>query len=441
MDTISSVGGTQSFALRNARVPRCLIDGVATDVGADELCRIDILVSTDGVITSIGSVGSPIPLGTYEVDLESNIVMPCFIDMHTHIDKGHISTRHPNPDGTFGGALQAVDEDRPARWSAEDVRRRMDFSLRCAFAHGTRCLRTHLDSMAPQHEISWPVFREMRADWRDRIELQAVCLICFEHVTDETFFNELIGTVAKSDGVLGAVADQTPDLEQWLDRIFRAAMDRGLDLDFHADETGDPESNALRAIADKALEYRFEGRITVGHCCSLSRKPTDEILHVLDRVAQARLAIVSLPMCNMYLQDRNAGTTPRWRGVTLLHELKARGVDVAVASDNTRDPFYAYGDLDMLEVFREATRILHLDHPVGNWPSALARTPADIMGFGDFGRIAVGGPADLILFRARNYNELLSRPQSDRLVLRSGIPIERHLPKYAELDDLMEPTP
>ena len=33
-----------------------------------------------------------------------------------------------------------------------------------------------------------------------------------------------------------------------------------------------------------------------------------------------------------------------------------------VASDNTRDPFYAYGDLDMIEVFREATRILHFDH-------------------------------------------------------------------------------
>ena len=40
--------------------------------------------------------------------------------------------------------------------------------------------------------------------------------------------------------------------------------------------------------------------------------------------------------------------------------LKAAGVPVMVASDNTRDPFYAYGDLDMIEVMREATRILHL---------------------------------------------------------------------------------
>jgi cytosine/adenosine deaminase-related metal-dependent hydrolase len=73
----------------------------------------------------------------------------------------------------------------------------------------------------------------------------------------------------------------------------------------------------------------------------------------LDKVARAGLSVVSLPMCNMYLQDRRAdATTPRWRGVTLLHEMAARGINVAVASDNTRDPFYAYGDLDVLEVYR-----------------------------------------------------------------------------------------
>ena len=52
----------------------------------------------------------------------------------------------------------------------------------------------------------------------------------------------------------------------------------------------------------------------------------------------------------MYLQDRIPGRTPRWRGVTLVHELRAAGVPVSVASDNTRDPFYAYGDMDMVEV-------------------------------------------------------------------------------------------
>lgn len=52
-------------------------------------------------------------------------------------------------------------------------------------------------------------------------------------------------------------------------------------------------------------------------------------------------------------RDHAARRTPRWRGITLLHELRAAGVPTALASDNTRDQFYAYGDLDMLEVFTQ----------------------------------------------------------------------------------------
>ena len=54
------------------------------------------------------------------------------------------------------------------------------------------------------------------------------------------------------------------------------------------------------------------------------------------------------------------------------------------------------------------------------------------------GVIAPGEPADVILFpSARHMNELLSRPQSDRVVLRGGQPQQTALPKYAELDDLV----
>ena len=41
--------------------------------------------------------------------------------------------------------------------------------------------------------------------------------------------------------------------------------------------------------------------------------------------------------------------------MTLAHEIRAAAVPFAIASDNTRDQFYAYGDLDMLEVFTQVT--------------------------------------------------------------------------------------
>ncbi|RMF67069.1 MAG: cytosine deaminase, partial [Cyanobacteria bacterium J069] len=129
--------------------------------------------------------------------------------------------------------------------------------------------------------------------------------------------------------------------------------------------------------------------------------------------------------------------TPRWRGITLLHELKHAGVPVAIASDNCRDPFYGFGDHDGLEVFTQGVRIAQLDAPYGDWSRVVTTTPADLMGLPDAGRIAPGLPADLILCKARYFSELLARPQGDRTVLRQGKPIDTTLPDYVELDDLL----
>lgn len=59
-------------------------------------------------------------------------------------------------------------------------------------------------------------------------------------------------------------------------------------------------------------------------------------------------------------RDHTGKRTPKWRGITALQELASAGVPVALASDNTRDQFYAYGDLDMLEVFAQVKKMLLL---------------------------------------------------------------------------------
>ncbi len=56
------------------------------------------------------------------------------------------------------------------------------------------------------------------------------------------------------------------------------------------------------------------------------------------------------------------------------------------------------------------------------------------MGLAGPGTIAAGQPADLVLTRARTLQELLSRPQSDRVVLVDGRQIDTTLPDYRELD-------
>ncbi len=393
---------------------------------------VDIAI-TDGRISDIRPSGE-VPSGYH--DCAGGLVFPGFVDLHTHLDKGHIWPRTPNPDGSFEGALGAVGADRAAHWSEADVRARFEFGLRCAYAHGTVAIRTHLDSLPAQYRISWPLFAELRAEWADRITLQASAIIGWPLLDDPDFAADLARTVARIGGQMGGVVYPMDRLDERMRGLLKLAADHGLDLDLHMDETLDESARALPLLATAALEMGFPGKILVGHCCSLSVQSDSEIDRTLDLMAKAKIDVVSLPMCNMYLQDRTAGRTPRRRGVTLLHEMAARGLRVAVASDNCRDPFYAYGDHDLLEVYREAVRIAHLDHPFGTWHRAVGQTAAEIMGI-DAGRVEVGAPADLVLFRARSMNELLARPQSDRLVLRAGLTIDTTLPDYAELDTVV----
>ena len=407
--------------LENVTIPACLL-------GQDgDLVRTSLSLA-DGRIAGPQNIA---------VDMGGAMVLPAFVDMHTHLDKGHIWNRAPNPDGTFMGALTTVGADRKANWNAQDVRRRADFALRCAYAHGTNAIRTHLDSIPPQDDISWAVFRELRADWADRIALQAACLIGCDMMEIDGSFVHTADIVAQSGGVLGMVTYPIPDLRDRLLGFLKLATERNLEIDFHVDETMDGSSETLRTIAETVLETGFDAPITVGHCCSLSTQDESRAMNTLDLVAKAGINVVSLPMCNLYLQDRHAGRTPRGRGITLVHEMKARGINVSFASDNTRDPFYAYGDLDMLEVLRQATRIGHLDHSDPDWVQSVLAAPARACSL-PAPSLAIGAPADLSIYPARNWTELFSRPQSNRIVLRDGQQIDRTLPDYAELDDLME---
>lgn len=427
------MASANSALIRNAGAPACLLPAGDWRI-EDGIARVD-LEHAGGSIQTVrpaGPAGLRPTHGGPVLDQDGGMLWPGFVDLHTHLDKAHIWPRANDSDGSFESAVEAVRRDRESHWSEDDLTARMDFALRCAYAHGTVALRTHLDSSAPQHEISWPVFAEMRERWRGRIELQAVALVTAEELASP-FGEELADLVVEHRGVLGGVTFMMPNLDRVLERIFALARERALDLDLHVDESLDPAARSLRLIADARIRTGFAGRVVCGHCCSLAVQEEAEAQETIARVRDADLAVVSLPMCNLYLQDRHPGRTPRLRGITLLHELHAAGVLVALASDNARDPFHGYGDLDMLEVFREAVRIGHLDRPVGSWPAAVSRTPARLMRLDGRGVLAPGAPADLVLFRARTWSELLSRPQADRTVLRAGQPIDARPAGYRTL--------
>lgn len=416
----------EPYVLRDIAVPRTFTDRP----GGEEIVRLDIGIA-DGILRFVEPTAAATETSWREERPDRTMAWPCFVEPHTHLDSSQIWERSPNPDGSFAGATGAIIADRLTHWTPDDMRARMEFGLRCARAHGVRAMRTHLASQNDRIEERWEIFADLRANWAGRVDLQGVSLLSTDVLADPAWLAQVVGVVRQHDGVLGAFAPAGPHLDARLAELFDAAARHGLSLDFHADENGDPASDVLHRIALAAGAHP-DVPVLVGHCCSLSVQPPEQVDRTLDAVADAGVAIVTLPGCNLYLQSREAGRTPRRRGVTLLHEMVARGIATCIGGDNCRDPYYPYGDFDPLESFRDAVRIAHLDHPIGDWPRGVTTAAGAVIDRAQ--PIVAGAPADLVLFRAASLNELLARPGTARSLIRHGIPVRPVLPDYSELD-------
>jgi cytosine deaminase len=431
---------SDSYWLRDARVPGPLIEklpvGSVTDLEGSPL--VDLLIDKGRIaaIEAAGAAKSRPSDNAPFVDLGERQLWPRLIDMHVHLDKCFIMPR-AMPDGSWTRGRLGTVQDR-VKWTYDDLRRRMTFALRCAYAHGVGAIRTHLDSYEDMGTTSWDVFSELREEWAGRISLQAVSLVAIDTFRAD-YGTRLADKVAKYGGVLGAATrgvssdhvGTLPDMDALLDTMLRLAAERGLDVDLHVDESDDLTAYSLPRVASAAIRNRFKAQIVCGHCVNLSLQPEKVMRETVELCADSGIGVVTLPTCMMYLQDRRPGRAPRWRGVTAFQELRGAGVPVAVGGDNVRDMWYAYGDFDIVDTFQQAVRILHLDHPF--LTDVVGPTPARLVRETSVGSVKVGAPAGFILFNARTIDEVVSRPHADRIVINLGKRVEDEVPDYQEL--------
>jgi len=421
-----------ALLIKNARIPQSVSP---FEDGDSFLVECDICIE-NGLIKSVEPAGTRQDEVSTEVkDLQGRVVLPGFSDAHVHLDKAFTWDRAPNVSGEFWDAIELLGKDKE-NWTFEDLYRRGSFALRCAEAHGTVAIRTHVDTGTDWGAVSHDTMQALREEWAGRIELQTVSLCGLESYMEPNGQSIVDWTLKHPNSLLGGMPQMNPDLDKQLRYFFDLAAERGVGVDLHVDENGNPEAECLRHIAQIVLEKKFPYPVTCGHVCSLAVQDPARAQSTIDLVAQAGIHIISLPLCNLYLQGRPAETghrgTPRWRGITLLHELHAAGITAACASDNVRDAFYAWGDFDMFEVFLQSVRIAHLDTKPAAACGMVTSGPAAIMGLPQFGKIASGADGRLVAFAAKSLNELFSRPGQTRELI-GYHPDAALVPDYGEL--------
>ena len=381
--------------------------------------------------------------GAPVIDLDGSTVMSAFVDPHTHLDKGDLCAAGLAPERDLFAAITRVRGDY-VRWSAPELTRRIEFALRSAFAHGTRALNSYCDWSVPEGPLAWRVLQDLRSRWAGRVELTITSLASVAELEDPQRAATMTAAVAEGGGVLGwFVYPGAPT--HLLPQAFDLAQRHELRLDFHIDEHLDPPQANLGHVARLARERGWGPRTVCGHACVLGVLERCDREALLDEVAASGLGLVSLPWTNLYLQDSGPGLadgarrTPSRRGLLPVHEARARGIPLAFASDNHRDPFFPGGDLDPLQTLALAAMAAQLDDPVRDWADTISRQGAALLHLAWDGVLRQGAPADLVIHPGRDSVEVVSRPAFGRRVLRAGrwlTQAEATLPDFRELDGL-----
>ena len=425
----------EPYRLIRARIAPCFLDespSLGVDASGFSLCDLTI---QQGRIAQLQAHADAEAGELRRVDADHGLLLPGLADCHVHLDKAYVAQRRSFPAGDLHAAIAAMEADK-AFWTPDDLRRRAGFGLRTAYAHGVRALRSHVDWQLSTPGFVWPLLREIAQAWRGRMDLQFLPLMPIDLLSDRQLRGSAVAMASEGGGVLSFFIYTHPGYRGFIGEAFGLAAAHGFDLDFHVDEGLDPTLDGLAAICETAIGKRFSGGILCGHCVALSVYDEARRARVLEQALEAGITIASLPQTNVFLQDRNAGKTPKLRGVTALNEIAQCGVPIAIGCDNVMDGFYPYGRFDPLEALALAVFTAHLPGNTTEWLRTVTTTPARVMRLGWNGQFRVGAPADFTVLPARTMQELLAQPHSGRAVVRAGQRIAETAPDLRELDGL-----
>jgi cytosine/creatinine deaminase len=340
--------------------------------------------------------------GQHEWNLNGNIVVPGLVDAHVHLDKTFSTTF--NKSGTLQEAIDVWRQEKP-HLTYEGYVARMMQAVQVAVLKGTTSLRTHIDLDAQSGFAALEAVLELREKFQPMLDIQIVALGQAGLNEEET--KAVQAALEMGADLVGGAPALLPNPNESIDAIFSLAERYGKGIDLHIDETEDVNVLTLEYLAEKTIEREMQGLVTAGHCCSLAFVDDATADRVMEKVKEAKLNVITLPSCNLVLMGR--GTFPVARGLTRVKELLGRGVNVAAASDNVRDPFNPLGNYDLLSI---ANLTAHAAHMTGakeleTCINMVTSNAAEILGLENYG-LFEGGKADLVVVDAVNVMNMLA---------------------------------
>lgn len=405
--------------VRNANLP----DGRAgVDVGI-----------ADGRISAIA--GHLATQGREEIDAGGNLLSPPFVDAHFHMD-ATLSYGLPrvNASGTLLEGIALWGELKPLLTQEALVERALQY-CDWAVAKGLLAIRSHVD-VCDARLLAVEALLQVKKQVAPYLDLQLVAFPQDGVLRSAGALDNLRRALDLGVEVVGGIPHFERTMADGAESVrilCEIAVERGLRVDMHCDESDDPLSRHIETLAYHAQRLGLQGRVNGSHLTSMHSMDNYYVSKLLPLIAEAEVSAVANPLINITIQGRH-DTYPKRRGMTRVPEMLAAGIPVAFGHDCVMDPWYSLGSGDMLEV---AHMGLHVAQMTGQDAmracyAAVTTTPARILGLQGYG-LAPGCHADMVLLDARDPVEALRLRAARLWVMRRGKVIARGQPAHAQV--------
>ncbi|HRX35121.1 MAG TPA: amidohydrolase family protein [Aestuariivirga sp.] len=356
------------------------------------------------------------------IDAGGYLVTPPFIDSHFHMD-ATLSLGLPrlNMSGTLLEGIALWGELKPLL-THEAVAERALRYCDLAVSQGLLAIRTHVD-VCDDRLLCVEALLDVKKKIAPYLDLQIVAFPQDGFYRSANARANLIRALDKGVDVVGGIphfertmADGAASLRE----LCEIAAERGLLVDIHCDETDDPLSRHVEALAHETQRLGLQGRVVGSHLTSMHSMDNYYVSKLIPLIAEAGLHATPNPLINITLQGRH-DTYPKRRGMTRVPELRAAGVNVSFGHDCVMDPWYPLGQGDMLEVASMGIHAAPMtSREAMRWAfDAVTVNPAKAMHLDGYG-LAKGCHADFVVLQAKDPIEAI-RLKANRLkVVRRG---------------------
>ena len=394
--------------------------------GMDILCK-------DGFISDIGlNIDAK---ANQVIDAEGYLVSPPFIDPHFHMDATlSLGTPRLNISGTLLEGIELWGELKPVQ-SIDDIIKRALKYCDLAISMGIGAIRSHVD-ICDDELKGVEALLEVRKTVAPYLDLQ---LVAFPQ--DGLFrSSSAVGNLNRALDMGVEIVGGIPHFERTMDDgtesvryLCELAAKRGLMVDMHCDESDDPMSRHIEALAYHTKRLGLQGMVTGSHLTSMHSMDNYYVSKLIPLIAESGVHVIPNPLINIMLQGRH-DTFPKRRGLTRVSELKEAGVTIGFGSDCMMDPWYSLGKADMLEVAAMGLHVGQLSSRAEmKWCfDAVTVNSAKIMGFEHY-ELQKNGRANMVLLQARNKIEAVRLKANRLLVIRDGKLIAQNDPVTTKL--------